>query len=229
MNPVLLLHGALGASTQLDSLKNNLAEYGYDVHLLNFSGHGGQPFQSDFGIAQFSDDVLRYVAQHQLKQVDIFGYSMGGYVALWLAHAHSQIIGKIVTLGTKFDWSMESASQEVKKLNAEKIVEKVPAFARLLEQRHAPNDWKELLKKTADMMLELGNSPLLTEAVLPHIKTSTLICLGDADDMADRSYSEQVAQRLPSAAFRLLPNTPHPIEKCDQQMLVTLLNTFLNE
>ena len=219
MNPLLILHGALGSASQLDPIKTAFEDNGKIVHTLNFSGHGGAAFQSNFGIEQFAEDTFQYLQHHQLKQVEIFGYSMGGYVALWLAKSHPNLVGKIVTLGTKFDWSEESATKEVKKLNPERILEKIPAFARILEHRHAPNDWKELLNKTASMMLSLGKEPLLTKEVLQTINHPTTICLGDQDDMADKNYSEQVAVFLPNGSFRFLENTPHPIEKVDLKKL----------
>ena len=144
---------------------------------------------------------------------------MGGYVTVWLALMHPQRIGKIITLGTKFDWSVASAEKEVRKLNTEKILEKVPAFARILEHRHAPNDWKELLKKTGDMMLSLGNNPQLTAENLKTIIHPVTIYLGDKDDMADRDFSEQVADWLPNGSFHLLHDTAHPIEKVDLNKL----------
>jgi pimeloyl-ACP methyl ester carboxylesterase len=226
MKSILLLHGALGAMQQLDPLKQKLEIAGYDVHLVNFSGHGGNAFEDKFGIEQFAEDVLSYLNQQQLEQVTIFGYSMGGYVALWLAKENPERLEKIITLGTKFDWSVESAEKEVKKLNPEKIQEKVPAFARILEHRHAPNNWKELLNKTAAMMLDLGEAPLLTESILSKIETPTLICLGDVDDMSDRNYSEEVANYLQNGSFSLLKSTPHPIEKCDLDMLTELIEGF---
>lgn len=223
MNPIILLHGALGASSQLEPLQQALQAKGRLVHTLNFSGHSGEPFRTGFGIETFADDLAALIANQSISKADIFGYSMGGYVALWYAHHHPQHVGTVVTLGTKFDWSVESAAHEVKKMNADKIQEKVPAFARILEKRHAPNDWKELLKKTADMMMTLGNSPLLTPAILKTITTPVTVCLGDQDDMADRRWSEQVAELLPHGNFRLFENTPHPIEKVDLNNLLPLL------
>ena len=87
---------------------------------------------------------------------------MGGYVAVWLAHQHThKRVGKVVTLGTKFDWDPDSAKLEAGKVNPEKIAEKIPAFARILEHRHAPNDWKLLLRQTASMMVALGDSTVI--------------------------------------------------------------------
>jgi hypothetical protein len=132
-------------------------------------------------------------------------------------------VKNIVTLGTKFDWTPESAEKEIKKMDAQKILEKVPAFARILETRHAPNDWKELLQKTASMMVQLGSQPLLSPEVLQSIINNTLILLGDQDDMADREYSKQVGHMLPHAKFKLLHHTPHPIERVNREELVHIL------
>jgi Predicted hydrolases or acyltransferases (alpha/beta hydrolase superfamily) len=221
MNPIVLLHGALGASMQLESLAQRLRENGKMVYLMNFSGHGGVAYSPQgFGIEIFAEDVLAFLNSEKINQVNIFGYSMGGYVALWLAHLHPQRVGKIVTLGTKFDWSPESAEKEIRKMNADKIEEKVPAFARLLQHRHAPNDWKELLRKTADMMYGLGQKPLITVEILNSINNPVKILLGDQDDMADLNYSKEVAALLSKGTFELLTETPHPIEKVNLSFLI---------
>lgn len=223
MKTVLLLHGALGAKTQLDPLKSALERNGYKVHSMNFSGHATIPFSTHgFGIETFARDVATHLELHELETVDIFGYSMGGYVATWLAKIQPQRVRKIVTLGTKFDWDPASAAREIARMDADKIVEKVPAFARILEQRHG-SDWRELLTKTAAMMKDLGDKPLLTENDFPLIAHPVIVALGDRDDMADRAYSEKVAGLLPNGKFVLLPETPHPIEKCDLQTLVKLV------
>jgi pimeloyl-ACP methyl ester carboxylesterase len=225
MIPLIILHGALGSKVQLEPVKNHFALSGREVYSLNFSGHGGAAFESAFGIEQFAQDVASFFKTNNIQHADIFGYSMGGYVALWFAYLYPEQVSEIITLGTKFDWSPESAEKEVKKLNAEKILEKVPAFARILEHRHSPNDWKVLLSKTSEMMLGLGRSPLLTPEVLKSIKTNALILLGDQDDMADKNYSEEVAKWLPNGNFKALVNTPHPIEKVNLEYLSNELTT----
>jgi pimeloyl-ACP methyl ester carboxylesterase len=223
MQSVLLLHGALGCSAQLEPLKLALQQKGLVVFELNFSGHGGQPFSGNFGIEHFADETRNYIISNKLESVSVFGYSMGGYVAVWLAYQHPELISRVVTLGTKFDWSPESAAREISKMNPERIEQKIPAFARLLQQRHAPNDWRELMQKTSTMMQQLGDTPLLTEKILSEIETPITIALGDADDMADRAYSQKVSTLLPNAKFHLLANTPHPIEKVNVDEMVRLI------
>jgi pimeloyl-ACP methyl ester carboxylesterase len=223
--PIVLLHGALGSKAQLDPLKKILEEKSRTAYTLNFSGHSGEPYsENGFGIDVFAQDVIRFLDHEKIKTTDIFGYSMGGYVALRLAHQYPERVNRITTLGTKFDWSPESAEKEIKKLDPEKIQNKVPAFARILEHRHAPNDWKELIQKTALMMHDLGQRPMLTEEIFLSLTHTIHILLGDQDDMADRKYSEVVAGWLPIGRFRLLQNTPHPIEKVKPESLIPFID-----
>lgn len=226
-HPILLLHGALGSASQLEPIKKILEGKENLVYSFNFSGHGGTPPSADgFGVETFANEVLAFLDKHALKCVQVFGYSMGGYVALWMAQQHPERIDRIATLGTKFDWSLEAAEKESKKLNPEKILEKVPAFAKVLEERHQPGDWKKLMTETATMMKALGDNPLLTATILSSIKTKTLVCLGDSDDMVDRAYSKEVSVVLPNASFMLLPETPHLIERTDSILLTNVLTTF---
>ena len=96
MNTLLLLHGALGASDQLIPLENKLKHIRTTLR-FDFSGHAGKEFEKNFGIEQFAEDVINFLDEQNIETVDIFGYSMGGYVALWLAYEHPHRIGKIVT------------------------------------------------------------------------------------------------------------------------------------
>jgi pimeloyl-ACP methyl ester carboxylesterase len=228
MKPYLLLHGALGSEYQLTPLKEALQHEGFSVLTMTFSGHGGQPFENEFHIEKFADEVLQFLDQQKIPKANIFGYSMGGYVALYAALIKPQYIGHVITLGTKFDWSPESASRELRKLDAQRIQDKIPAFASVLRERHHPEDWKLVLQKTAQMMQRLGESPVLTADNLKKINRKVIVLLGDADDMVDRSYSQIVAETLPQGEFRLLPETLHPIEKIKIETLVKIISELGN-
>ncbi|HYC83900.1 MAG TPA: alpha/beta fold hydrolase [Chryseosolibacter sp.] len=225
--PLLLLHGALGSSQQFDAFTPALKEAGFECLRINFSGHGGAAFADSFGIEKFAFEALRFLRERDIFQADIFGYSMGGYVGLWMAASSPSTVRRVVTLGTKFNWTPDNAAKEVRKLDPEKILEKVPAFADVLRERHHPLDWKELLRRTATMMIELGNRPLLTEMELATIQQPVLITIGDKDDMADPPSSERTAKALPRGSFKLMEDTPHALEKARTRDLVNILRDFL--
>ncbi len=225
MEHLLLLHGAIGAKEQLAPLAEKLKD-NYVVHTINFSGHGGEPMPETFSIHVFADDVLNYLKQHNIDKINIFGYSMGGYVALYLAKHHPEKVNKVFTLATKFLWTPDIAQKEIKMLDAEKIEEKIPAFAKTLENRHRPHDWKILLRKTADMMITLGNDNALTLSDLESIAIPVNISLGDEDNMVTLSETKDVFERLKNGNLIILEDTEHPIEKTDLKILANELTLF---
>ena len=220
---LLLLHGAIGASTQLQPLADSLTAH-YDVHLPDFPGHGGAPLPDQpFSISLFAEATLQYIRKHQLEDITIFGYSMGGYVALYLAKQHPGLISRIITLGTKFHWDEATAAKEVKMLNADTILQKVPAFADSLARSHAPQDWKEVLLKTSEMMLSMGHDNPLKPDEYKDITTPPLIMLGDRDKMVSIEETIAAYKGISGAQMAILPGTPHPIE----QVNIALLSYFL--
>jgi pimeloyl-ACP methyl ester carboxylesterase len=226
MNPVILLHGALGTSDQLKPLAERL-DLEQSIHLMDFEGHGsesipGRPFRME----HFVENVLDFMDQYAIDQADFFGYSMGGYVAMMLAKDHPERVGKIATLGTVLKWSSEVAEREVKFLNTDKIREKVPQFAKELEKRH-PSGWEEVAAKTKDLLLDLGSNPRISDSQWKEIGHKVRIHTGDRDATAGIEQSLDVCKKLPNGELMVLPDTPHPIEKANLNLLTSSLKDFL--
>ena len=225
MKQLILLHGALGAETQLGEL-HALLSSDFELYCFDFNGHGIKSTDTNpFTMQQLAMELSAFIAQHQLQQPAIFGYSMGGYVALTLAAAQPGSIGAIVTLGTKFNWSVEAAQQEGKFLNPEKTMEKVPAFAAYLNKLHGEY-WPALMRNTASMMLELGANHL-QPTDFGRIANRVLLLLGDADNMVTMDETVAVQKYLPDAIVEVLHATPHPLEKVDAVALAKRITAFI--
>ena len=224
---LLLLHGAIGSSEQLLPLRDALGPE-HSLYTLDFSGHAGKRLNgSAFSIELFARETLAFLDQNNIDKINIFGYSMGGYVALYLAKRHPERVNKIVTLATKFHWDEATSAKEVQMLNPEKISQKLPAFAETLRLRHAPNDWQRVLRLTGEMMLTMGaDNPLKTED-LATVATPTLVMLGDRDKMVTLDETVSAYRALPNAQLCVLPNTPHPIEQVDARQVVQIIERFL--
>lgn len=226
MRSIILLHGAIGAKDQLEPLAKELSVNGFQSYSFNFSGHGQIPFENEFGIVQFANELKLFVEKNNLVKPDVFGYSMGGYAALYLASQQPTILGRIITLGTKFDWKPEIAQREIKMLDAKTIAEKVPKFAEALQKRHG-NDWQLLLKKTADMMLDLGNNNLLNPTTFSQIKNKVFIGLADNDNMVSVDETNNAASKIITASRYNLQDTKHPIESVNLDSLGGVIKGFL--
>lgn len=222
---LLLLHGALGSKEQFAELKELLSDK-FNVFDLNFSGHGGLVVPESFNIDLFVEDTLDFMGRHGLRPVDMFGYSMGGYVALQMAHDFPERVGRIMTLGTKFHWTPESAAKEVRMMNPEVIAHKIPAFADSLAERHAPQDWKRIMNLTAEMMTGLGDGSAMKEEDFQAISNETLVSIGTEDHMVTRDESALVAKLLKHGTLRIIDGFKHPLEAVDKSILAGIMREF---
>lgn len=228
MQDLVLLHGAIGASAQLIPLADLLRK-DYNVYMFDFPGHGGKPGpEGPFSIQKFADDVIRFMDQQELKSAAVFGYSMGGYVGMYLARHYPDRISEIITLATKFQWTEEIAAREIRMLDPGAIREKLPRFAAELEARHAPNDWEKLLQATAALLQDMGqDNPLKTED-FAQISQPAMVLLGDRDKMVGLEETVAVYKALPAGRLGIIPGTGHPVEQADPHMLAFLISRFVS-
>jgi len=226
MKDIVLLHGATGSKTQMGPLAKML-ESDFTIHLLNLPGHGGTAFPVEgFSIEYFADHVLQYLDDHKITTASFFGYSMGGYTALYLAKKYPERVEKIITLATKFYWDETTAAKEIGLLQPQLIEEKVPAFAAELKNRHAPADWKEQLLHTQGLLTRLGKENTLSLNDYKYIESPCLLLLGDRDKMVTLEETTDVYKNLPVGSLAVLPQTVHPIEKVDLRLLKFYINRF---
>ena len=227
MQHLILLHGAVGTKQQLEPLSKALSDH-FNIHPINFPGHGGSAMPaSAFSIELFASAVLGYMQKNNIELADIFGYSMGGYVAMYLAKHHPEKINRVITLATKFYWDEATSAKEIKMLDANTIQQKVPAFANQLYNRHLPNNWKEVLAQTIMMLTALGLNNTLNTGDYATIYAPCLILLGDRDKMVTLDETVSVYKQLPAAQLAILPNTPHPVEQVNAELLTFMIKQFL--
>jgi pimeloyl-ACP methyl ester carboxylesterase len=227
MTHLVLLHGALGVSSQLTALSDALAPY-FHMHRLDFEGHAtardrGRPFR----VAHFVQNVLDLLDDKGIERASFFGYSMGGYVALALALEHPTRVAKVATLGTKFRWDPDTAAREATRLDPATIRAKVPRFADTLEARHqTAGGWELVLGRTADFLRDLGAHPTLTDETLGAITHPVRVIVGDRDNTVSVEESTAVSHALGAGSLTVLPNTTHPIEQVDVGSLASVLIDF---
>jgi pimeloyl-ACP methyl ester carboxylesterase len=78
--PVVLLHGAFGIEPQ-------------------DHGHAGD-VDGPLSFEQMADDVAALLKELKLDKADIFGYGMGGTVALYTAIKHAELVNELAILGS---------------------------------------------------------------------------------------------------------------------------------
>jgi pimeloyl-ACP methyl ester carboxylesterase len=220
----ILLHGALADAGQLATIDALLASRGCQTLALTFPGHGKEAsLSTTFSVDEFVTYVLRQMDERSIESARFFGYSMGGFVAAQLALRAPDRVKSIVTLGTKWHWSPEIAERETAMLRPDIIEEKVPKYAAQLRAIHGEENWKHVLSLTAGLMRELGRTNPLTPDRLAEIQCPVTVLLGEKDQMVTREESEVAAVAIPHGQFHLLPDTPHPLERANPEVIVPYL------
>lgn len=223
---ILLLHGALGTAASFDTIKSLLAA-DFEVHTVNFAGHGHTDFgEESFSISLFAEQVLQYLEENEIETTAIFGYSMGGYVGMYLAKHFPAKVSKLYTLATKWDWTPKSGAKEAAMLNPTKIKEKVPKFATQQAQLHGEDKWELLMQKVAEMLIKMGNVPEISLQDCAAITIPTRLSVGDKDAMVSMEETILFYRNLPNAELLVMPNTKHPFEQVNMQELAHHLLQF---
>ncbi|MEO7359462.1 MAG: alpha/beta fold hydrolase [Gemmatimonadaceae bacterium] len=228
---IVLVHGALGSAAQMEPISRALEQLGVvdNVQLLGHGTSSGrkEDFSMPAFVQQLHDHVQRARQSGWVAPL-AFGYSMGGYAALALEVQHPGIFSGIVTLGTKFAWTPALASRESSRLNAKIIAEKIPKFAKILAERHAgAGGWETVLERTAALLVQLGDAPLLTRELLGRVQAAVCIAVGEKDDSVSGDEAREYASFVPGARTVVLPDVPHPIERVPIDTIVELVRSAL--
>lgn len=229
---IFVVHGALGSAAQMEPIARALESLG-NVHNVELPGHGHTllPHEREFSIATFVDSLavaVDRVNENSTSRPIVFGYSMGGYTALSLETKHPGTFAGILTLGTKFAWNPEVAMREGARLNADIIAEKVPKFASALEERHAnAGGWKLLLSRTANLLTQLGDNPILTRESLGRVQAHVCVAVGERDDTVSPEEAREYAGFVTNSRSEILSGAPHPIEKVPADVIVQQMSALI--
>jgi pimeloyl-ACP methyl ester carboxylesterase len=178
--PLLLLHGGLfNIDLQFGELIPELAAT-RQVIAADFQGHGrtndiDRPLRS----ADLASDVVGLLQHLGIAQADIFGFSVGGAVALHLAIKHPELVRKLIVSSVSFhpDGDRPENRDAVGSLTVEMI-----AGTPMEQQYRAKSPHPDRLQ---DLLDKLGTYdegfPGWSDADIEGIAAPALITVGDCD------------------------------------------------
>lgn len=215
--PLVMLHGALSSGSQLRPLAAELGDV--DATTPDLAGHGDGPARP-YVLEDFVDTVMSAAPE----QVDLVGYSLGGYVALAAAIAYPDRVRRVVTIATKLAWTPEIAAAEAAKLDPDRLAAAAPGFVTSLEERHPGPGWRSVVDNTRTFIAGLGTAPPLA---LDRVEARTLILVGDADTLVTVDECRAAARAMPDAVHDVIPGAPHQLERIDLGDLGSRVRSFL--
>jgi pimeloyl-ACP methyl ester carboxylesterase len=177
--PLVLLHGAYMTVDTLGPILPGLAET-RQVIAAEMQGHGRTAdIDRPITYEHMADDVAALIRHLGLDHPDVFGFSMGGAIALQLAIRHPGLARKLVVASGSF--TSDGAQPELHEMFPSITPEMFagsPMEAAYLEVAPNPEDFPRLVEK----MKQLDVTPFAWPAEdVRGIEAPTMIVVGDAD------------------------------------------------
>lgn len=210
--PVLFLHGALGVRGHFDALRQRFPERSHIA--VDFPSHGESEVKhGEVNIERLARDTLALLDALDVAQVDIIGYSMGGYVGLVLAHLAPGRVRSIVTLGTKFYWTEQAIAMTLQELDAEALRSRSQRYYDSLVAVHTAGGADTTLRLTHELITDFKRWQL-DEAAFRATNVPLMISSGDRDTFVPPEEVARLYKTLDSKqnSLAILPNTPHPLQ-----------------
>ena len=154
--PLLLLHGGLGS---IDMFRPSLPVFAKSrrVIAVDLYGHGRTALtERPVSLSDMGDDMAAVLQKLGYKQVDVFGYSMGGGVAFRLAVQHPQMVRRLALVSAGYAQDgffpeMLPMQAQVGAAMAEHMKE-TPMYKSYMAVAPKPEDFPRLLDRMGELM-----------------------------------------------------------------------------
>lgn len=208
MEKLVLIHGALGDPKEFEAIVPSL-EKTYEVHSFEIPHHGNyKDSKVPFEINALVIDFLKFL--RKIGPSYIYGFSLGGYIAIAAAQIDESNIKGIVTQGTKLDWTVENAKKETATLTVDFLQSQAEGFYNYLVALHGEY-LPQLLEKTADFMTLLGENPIVSKESVQNITIPVRFTRGGKDRMVSEAETRVICQAIPNGRYFEVPHMIHPI------------------
>ncbi len=214
----VLVHGLGGRSEDWVNLAPYLSQAGYRVYLPDLPGFGQseQPRDFSYSVRDQATLVAAFLDSLGRKQVDLGGWSMGGWIVQRVAAEHPERVRKLMLFDSagiyaKPAWNTAlftpANPSELMQLNALLMPHppEVPGFiARDILRDSSQNAW--VIHRAMDSMLTGQDT---TDAVLPQLKMPVLIVWGAVDQITPLSQGETMHKLIPQSQLDAIAECGH--------------------
>ena len=225
---VMLIHGLGGRSDDWSNLAPYFAKAGFRVYLPDLPGYGRseQPADFSYSVPDEAEAVVGFMDALGLKQVDLGGWSMGGWIVQLVTGEHPERVRKLMLFDSaglyeKPEWDtglfIPHAPAELDKLDVLLMPNppKVPGFiARDVLRLSGKNGW--VIRRALDTMLTGKDA---TDKLLPELKMPVLIVWGSDDKITPLSQGERMHKLVPQSRLEVIAGCGHLApNQCAAQM-----------
>jgi pimeloyl-ACP methyl ester carboxylesterase len=235
--PLVLLHGGFMTIDAMGPIVPLLAG-SRQVIAVELEGHGRTAdLDRPLSIEQMADDVAGLLDHLEIKEADVFGFSMGGMTALRLAMKHQDRVRKLVVVSAGYneDSFYPSMRATWPDTTAESLAGS-PMEEVYLKTAPDPKHWPVFVRK---MMSMLSTFKGWSKEDVKSINAPTLLIVGDVHDIRPEHVVELFRllggapehsrfDELPEVQLAVFPGTTHFEIVYRTDLLAPTINQFLD-
>jgi pimeloyl-ACP methyl ester carboxylesterase len=199
------------------------------VYALNYRGIGGSGGQVRTSVAEMAEDMIAVIRALSKEPVDLFGFSLGGFVAQQIALTEPALVRRMILAGTApagGEGGETIVGVTVRAFVKAALTLRDPKyylfFTGSADSRKAAKAFLARLKeRTANRDEAVGPAAFLNQLraikawsqqdpqPLESIKSPVLVANGDSDSMVPSENSRDLASRIENAELVLYPDAGH--------------------
>jgi pimeloyl-ACP methyl ester carboxylesterase len=217
---VVLVHGLGGRAEDWWNVAPVLAKAGFRVYMPDLLGFGRsqQPTDFSYSVHDQAAVVVDFMDALGIKQADIAGWSMGGWIVQLVASEHPERVFRLIIidsvgLNIKPTWDtnlfVPTSTRQLDQLDALLMPNPpaIPAFiARDYLRIFSRNGW---VIKRALATMQTGQD--VTDNLLPQLKMPVLIVWGSLDQIVPVDQAQTMHKLIPQSQLRLVPGCGHMV------------------
>jgi pimeloyl-ACP methyl ester carboxylesterase len=174
-------------------------------------GHGGRPIPEALAIEDIAADVIAYFDERGIAKPIVFGYSSGGFVALYLARHFPERVAGVCTLAAKYIFDEKTISHWTYLANPDRLAPRNKRVEELSKSHH-PQDWRLVTLAIRKWFVELGRTPPLSEDDFRAIRQPVLVFSSNEDQIVPVEETIALGNLVPNARVVLFKGQSHPFD-----------------
>jgi pimeloyl-ACP methyl ester carboxylesterase len=221
--PLVLLHGGVCTiEVCLDKVRAPFVKSRRTI-APEQQGHGRTAdIDRPLSYEQMAEDTAALLRLLKVKDADVFGYSMGGSIALRVALRHPDLVRKVAIFGSGYsnEGMVPGLLDSFKTMKPDDI----PQLFRDAYAKTAPDKsrWPALVEKIKRLVLEAKD---LAPADLKAIQAPTLVMIADGD-IIRAEHAVEMYRLLPKAQLAVLPVADHFAPMNRPAWVVSMIRAF---
>jgi len=216
--PVVLVHGLGGSAEDWSEMAPYLSRAGYRVYMPDLPGFGAseRPVNFSYSMSDQATVLVDYLDIMGLKQIDLGGWSMGGWIAQLVAARYPERIHRLMLIdsaGLRFvpDWDtrlfMPTSPQQLSQLNAVLMTHPRPIpgyIARAVLRTASQQAW--IMRRSIDSMMTGSDA---TDKLLPSLKMPVLLLWGSEDHITPLKLGQTMHAMIPHSELDVFDGCDH--------------------